>query len=431
MQNAENRGYTIIFITKSAIILFIRVQRFSAPILLDKGEQQMKAKKKIALISAVSALLLAGVAAITVIIHVIKDPTVLKQEAEDELKSFQFETYENLVFDCKVPDIEADKLYELKIDRDPKWADLERGKELLCKMSESFFGINLGSNEIKQDERNEHKLLYDHYLSKEKVGNEESQDGSSMLFSSHTFILADHNELRSIRFQKDVEACLPFIDIRNISSSEKITLNGKEIDLSEFVRKSEEEISKCCTGVFNEGETIRPYDAIKLRSMTDNSEYITLRFSHVIEGVEYNEDGFGGNDEGNIPLPSFVTVEMNDEGKIASIYNPFYYQITDKKEINKIIPLSKANDHLSEVLAPYLEYKVKNIDLKYVSVTNYLEKSGPVKLMWCYTLDEYGGGYGDPTNFFLKKTAFVDAVSGDVYLVDAKDRTSEIQENDN
>jgi hypothetical protein len=49
--------------------------------------------------------------------------------------------------------------------------------------------------------------------------------------------------------------------------------------------------------------------------------------------------------------------------------------------------------------------------------------------MWCYTLEEYSGGYGEPYNFFLKKVAFVDALNGDIYIANAHNRTCEVFEN--
>lgn len=338
----------------------------------------------------------------------------------------KFGTYKNLTFECNVPSVSADKFYEFKIERNADWSDLESEKDNFAKMVESFYGTSVDRSDIKQDDVNPNFM----YLRIFPRGVDETTGksiGDFQLYSSHTFLIDDSEELGKIRYKKNVKAYAPFIDLNK--SSEKVTLNGKEIDLQKFVKTAEDEIKRCCMDVLNEGETIKPYDAVKMKSSTDSSEYITLRFSHIIEGLPYNQDGFGGVEDGVAPLPSYIAVEMNDQGKIASVSNPYYFQITEKKEAGKIMTVKEATDHLSNELAPNVTYSIKKVDLKYVCVTNRDHVSETARPMWCYKIEDYDGGYGSPSNFFLTQTAFVDAINGNIYIANAHNRTCEVFEN--
>ena len=342
-------------------------------------------------------------------------------EVKEELKNYKFGTYKNLKFICDVPSVDAEKIYEFKIERNTEWTNLETEKEKLRKMVEVFFNIKIKNTEILSSELSPHTINYQRY----SIQNSEKKvSGYASLASSHTFILADYDELFKTRFQKDARACLPYINLNE--TSVKVTLNGKQIDLQAFVKKAENEIKQCCSDIINEGEEIKAFDAVKIKSSIDGNEYITLRFSHVIDGIAYNQDGFGGVEEGITPLPSYITVEMNDQGSIASIYNPYYYTITQKTEVKNILSLSKASDLLSKELAPNLTYEIKNVDIRYVNITNTQQTASVAKPMWCYTLEEYNGGYGEPYNFFLKKVAFVDALNGDIYIADALNNSCEV-----
>lgn len=380
-------------------------------------------KMKRTIYVSIALLILIGTIMMIVFLNSSKIRIVDFNEAKKELESYKFGEYENLKFNCSVPVIQSDKVYEISIDKGEQSYNEETSREEFISMLNSFFGIEINKENIHN--KSNSSIEYIHY----SENSTETTDKYAIAYASKTFLLNNEQELNMIRYGKDSSSCLPFIDLKEISSGDLITLNNKEVNLLSFVKEAEKEINRCCKSFFNEGEELRPYDAVKMRSSVDESEYITLRFSHILNGIEINEDGYSASPgDGQVTLPSFVTVEMNDEGKIASIQNYYYYNINDSSEISQIVPLSEATEHLSKELAPNLNYTVNRVDLKYVNLAESGQKEGALRPMWCYTIDEYNGGYGEPSNFFLTKTAFVDAQNGNVYITDSKERTFEIHE---
>ena len=341
----------------------------------------------------------------------------------NELDSYSFNEYENLEFECDVPSISADKVYQIKIERPSVINDAEASKKKLSQMASKFFGNEIDTANIIDTVNN--SVKYEHIPPNSVDGN---SDKYAELFASNTFLLNDSKLLHEIRYEKEVTAKAPFVKLSD-NTTKIITLNGNEVNLSELVEKAKNEIERCCADVLNTDEQIMPYDAVIMKSTIDGSEYITLRFSHIIEGIEYNEDGFAPTpDEGAVTLPSYITVEMTDDGEIATIQNYYYFSIKEKTELEKIAPLSEATDTLSNQLAPNYKYKVSNVSLKYVNLSECAQVDSELRPMWCYTLDEYSGGFGDPSNFFQTQNAYVDAQNGNVYLVDSKSRMFEIHE---
>lgn len=378
-------------------------------------------KKKALVLSVLAA---AAVAAAGVLIFRGKSiKTVKVEEVVKELESYKFSSYENLEFECDVPSIKADKLYQLKIERSTAIADTENAKENLSQMASAFFGDEIDTANIMDTDNN--SVKYEHT----PIGSsDEEQDKYAELYASKTFLLNDSKLLREIRYEKEVATKAPFIDLSD-NAAKSITVNGKEVDLSAFAQKAKGEIERCCADVLNKDEQIMPYDAVIMESSVDGSEYVTLRFSHIIDGIERSVDGFAPTpDEGVGTLPSYITVEMTADGEIASIQNYYYFSIKEKSEIEKIAPLSAATDTLSQQLAPNYKYKVRNVALKYVELSECGQTESELRPMWCYTLDEYSGGFGDPSNFFQTQNAYVDAQNGNVYLVDSKSRMFEIHE---
>ena len=378
-------------------------------------------KKKALVLSVLAA---AAVAAAGVLIFRGKSiKTVKVEEAAAELDDYSFSSYENLEFECDVPSIKADKVYQIKTERPTAHTDTASAKKKLAQMASAFFGDDIDTaNTIETDN---HSVKYEHT----PIGSsDEEQDRYAELFASNTFLLNDSKLLREIRYEKEVAAKAPFIDLSD-NAAKSITVNGKEVDLSEFAQKAKIEIDRCCADVLNKDEQIKPQDAVIMKSSIDGSEYVTLRFSHIIDGIECSVDGFAPSpDEGAVTLPSYITVEMTADGEIASIQNYYYFSVKEKSEIEKIAPLSAATDTLSQQLAPNYKYKVRDVALKYVELSECGQTESELRPMWCYTLDEYSGGYGDPSNFFQTQNAYVDAQNGNVYLADSKSRMFEVHE---
>lgn len=376
-------------------------------------------KKKVLAIAAAAALAVTALAVGVKLYNSRRLGLVEVSKANEELKGYKFDDYENLEFDCAVPTISTEKVYTFSVKRpDGKFEDERASKALLADMVSKRFGSDVKESDIIND---------DGELKFELKSEDGTQAVFATLFADGTFLLNDDIQLMRTRYGSEQTAIAPFIHLSGgFEAAGEVTLNGKAIDISDFAKTAEDEVLRCCEGAFNEGEDIKLYDAVKIKRNEDGAEYITFRFIHVLEGLGVNESGFAGApDSGRFALPSFLTVEMSDDKAIASVQNYYYYSVADKKSVEKILPLSEATELLSAQLAPYLKYKVTDVGLKYVNITEQGEEENELRPMWCYTLDEMSGGYGEPANFFLTHNAFVDAQTGDVYLSNSKEYTFE------
>lgn len=379
----------------------------------------MSKKKKLIIVAAAAVFAIAAIVVGVKLYNEKRLGLVETTAANEELKDYRFEKYENLEFECDVPTDSIDKVYTFSIaNPDGKFEDEQFSKKLLADMASKRFSMDIKESDIINDDG---ALKYEY----------ESDDGSKKifadLFADGTFLLNDDIQLMKTRYGSEQSAAAPFIHLWNgFDDVGEVTLNGKAIDIKDFAKAAEGEVRRCCEGAFNEGEDIRLYDAVKVKRTDDGIEYITFRFIHVLEGLAVNEGGYAGApDSGRFVFPSFVAVEMSDDKTISSVSNYFYYIIRDKKSVDKIVPLSRATELLSKQLAPYFKNKVTNVGLKYVNITEQGKEESELRPMWCYTLDEMPGGYGEPSNYFITHNAYVDAQTGDVYLSNSKEQTFE------
>jgi hypothetical protein len=73
-----------------------------------------------------------------------------------------------------------------------------------------------------------------------------------------------------------------------------------------------------------------------------------------------------------------------------------------------------------------LKYEVKEVDLKYCCYTKDTDGEFTYRPMWYFLLDEQEGG--DFANYFPEISAYVDAVSGDMYYCNSANMQLSINE---
>ena len=194
-------------------------------------------------------------------------------------------------------------------------------------------------------------------------------------------------------------------------------LSGEQYALKDAVSFTDGVIEKLTDKFFNGHTPMLANIAIVFFPETNEYSYI-LRYYHSIDGLFF-DDVSDANPDLDYLYGCYLDVEIRSKEKIFNISNYSYQQISDKKELSKMIPLSEAEKTLADVLAYKAEYTITECELKYVCIT-YMENNNPqYRPMWAFTLKEknseryvYAGENFDKIGFYI------DAVTGDYYYVD-------------
>ena len=364
----------------------------------------MNKRKKVVLIIVISVMVIVVIILLGLFLLNNKNNKTNKvsfKEVKKELETYEFGEYSNLKFDCQVPKINADKIYELVLV--PKSTSDEYEVDLLQNLIESYSGITVDKNEITLD-----NCAYINDIHGTKIGGH--------TFPDHTYTLWNGEKGR---FDPQYHVTEKTINLLNNEDykNEYYTDGDKQISVRETVDYVNDFIEDNLAQYFNSGEDIVLTDIMIAENSQTKEKYCALHYHHEYEGILVNDAGFSSL-ETNYLEPSFLEIVVFDVNNIEWITNRYYYSIEEANEVKDgIIPLSSATEMLSQKLAPFNSYKVSEVALKYVSVVNYGDENRVKKPMWCYTLNEYDF---NGAIFFPCLTACVDAQTGEVYLYDMK-----------
>lgn len=344
-------------------------------------------------------------------------------QVKDELTDHSFSSYDNLTFDCKPAPIETDEVYIITMkSRQWKSSD-ESTKSELKKYVDSIYSTDIDTGKMRFDfaltqqelesgeidssiERFNVNAVYDDVITAE------------LYAANNTFSASDFHDYS---YGGDSFPTLKAVyTASDLPKDEFEMLDGSRLTLDEAVREANEYIKKI-EPLFNEGSSYR-LKKVVAENCYDKGAVIDLRFEHVFFGLAVNDSGFDlVDDEASFAHAPYIEVKLLGRNYLGKINNS-HYDIIDKKEkVDKILPLSQAEKLASEKLAKNIRGTVKNVELKYVCVTNQGEDTHVYRPMWCFTLDEYEPDFRTMT-LSPQRTVFVDAVNSDVYYSDALSR---------
>ena len=179
-------------------------------------------------------------------------------------------------------------------------------------------------------------------------------------------------------------------------------------------------------------------DKLQLRTaikytLNDGSEQYVLRYEYVYDEVVVDEAGSYSKLDGTF-IPAYVEIRTSEPNVIGYL-NINEYKIVkeednedneDREEINeKILTLSGMLNCTADALAPYGTYKIDNIEFKYCCLYNYPDGTTlaneviDYRPMWVLRVHTgFTTSDKDPANVDPRMNIYVDAVSGDVYILD-------------
>ncbi|MBR1393418.1 MAG: RNA polymerase sigma factor [Ruminococcus sp.] len=183
-------------------------------------------------------------------------------------------------------------------------------------------------------------------------------------------------------------------------------------------------------------------DILKKNNMFDEGEEPQLSRIGVqhIEGrtvfdLHYVQKRFGltVNDNGFLPYegtlgvcsPEFDIFFMGN-GHPCYIRNCYSFSVDKKEKVDIAIDYEQAQKILAEGLAENLKFTVTEAALRYFGVRpSYGKPLGELHPTWCFTLEDNNIGHSDTHEefhfkYFPRYTAHVDALTGELYLVNAE-----------
>lgn len=324
-------------------------------------------------------------------------------EAKKELLDYTFGSHDNLIFKCLPLSVDAEELYEISTE-DDKELENEEVKGYCKKIAEIFSGKTVDLNDITIMNNGS---AYLNLSGEGDIGGE--------YYPSGTFTVWDRNETQKKGPGENYTVIKKINAFSDDYTNEYFTAENEKISVSETVEYCTDYINSNYSEYFNDGEELVLSDILILENKDNKTNYCALRYQHKYKGILVNDAGFPDIDTKYIK-PSFLEITVTGKNKIAQIDNRYYYHIKDVKKIkDKIIPLSEAENMLSEYLAPQRTYEVTEAALKYVCITE-MNAECNYRPMWCFTLLEYDWDYVD---YLPTITACVDVQSGEIFVYDS------------
>ena len=186
--------------------------------------------------------------------------------------------------------------------------------------------------------------------------------------------------------------------------------------IDEAISQADEYI-KTITPLFNENSSYR-LKRILIENYPGKGTVIDLRFEHIFYGLPVNDAGFDQvRDELSFVHAPYIEVKLLGKNYLGKINNSHYDIIESKEKVEKILPLSEAENLASQNLAPNITGTVSEVALEYVCVTNQQEQVHTFRPMWCFTLDNYNPVF-ESMELFPRRMIYVDAINGKTYYSD-------------
>lgn len=333
--------------------------------------------------------------------------------------------YDNLVIPKNISLRETDKLYRFSIRQIDDNFDLDSSenkeyKEKFIKLISDYSGTKINSTDIDFN-----VYEYDDTVSEELCYIDKINSIEYTYSTNGTFSIVDTEEIKN-----DVHGsnCVSFNLINASTDLEKL----KGIDgfsISEAINICDNQIvDKIGSSITEDKLNIYSVSIFKNADAT-YSYYIV--YAKEFLGLNLSESGEYLFADTGFVKPTYLAVQINEKKEIYSIMNMYsnIYDDSSIKEIegNSFISLETACGLLSDYLAEYNVYNIENIDLVYFLPTRFEVNSSKLK----YT--EYIPGYEitllsklnsekDNANLSPRKTAYIDIITGDIYISDSIDK---------
>lgn len=330
-------------------------------------------------------------------------------------------SYDNLIVDSAFEIPKVDKLFTFSISNKIAFNANEesevnvKAKKELCTLVKNYSGKIINEEdigfEVTENETNPYVTFY------------YDDDASNLEYTysiNGNFIIAD----TSIPNDVHNGECLSYSFIRN---GEKIVLDKEISGFSayEAIDFCNEKVASKIVPSIPEDELI-PHSIASYRFEDGTYSYCII-YAKKINGLTLSEAGEYAYVEDGFIKPTFVCVQVNDKRTINSIINYYpneYIESTFTEiEGESFISIDDAISSLSNYLAPELQYTIQSVDLTYFLPTKYINDYSEL----AYT--QYIPGYeivleskkSTQSNLFPRKTAYIDIVSGEIYITDSID----------
>ncbi|MCD7741156.1 MAG: hypothetical protein LUI06_03015 [Ruminococcus sp.] len=342
------------------------------------------------------------------------------EEANKELENYTFSEHDNLTFDCTVKNTDISKVVTFKSSHNLGEATDEEAQK--CKDL-----IYLISGETVDESMRE----YYEGMSGTAIYYGENSGGE--YYTGGTFITWKHDDADADMNERVVEKVLdPNDDLSGVSYK----VSGEDYPVEEAIEYCDDYIEKNLTGYFNDGEELKLTDIAVVKSeYYEDYEYV-MHYAHMIDGVAVDDCGITANAD-DYMHESYFELTLNAKDDIQFFNNRCYYQMEEVEDVKEIIPLSQAEQILSDTLSSNGGYKVSECELKYCCYvesgldvfseeyeSEWLKGSYTYEPMWSFTLQNYEGQNYE-ANYLKFRTAYVNAITGEVIYYDMNSDTLE------
>lgn len=323
-------------------------------------------------------------------------------EVNNELKDYNYSSYENLTFDCKVQNTDIGSIYKYKLHDHSDDSAGDEEKQNAYMLWKSL--VNNESVEPKY-ERDAENCWFARADKPYSYG--AFYCGGT--FGAASWAWGDTGmDINNSVVYKSLRGC---DDMR----SEQYRVGGEEYKITDAMKFCDDYIDKNLKQYFNKDEQLKLINVFVIENEMFDKYTYALRYAHLIDGVAI-DDCDSSDLEREYTRGSYLEIIMAGKDKIYSIENRCYQGSFDEKEkLDEIVPLSEAERILSKELAPNKKYTVTECELKYVCRTTANAKERYYKPMWSFTLEKYPNRSLD---LKINLTAYVDAVSGKVFMFD-------------
>ena len=337
------------------------------------------------------------------------------KEVSEQLTDYKFNEYENLTFDCTVKNTDFSTVYEqieIGWNGDDNSADPTEMKKRVSDMGKQMFGENIDYLDVIYDASNgDASAIY--------YGN----NVTVQLFYNNTFYLEKLNSNFKIEpedlesdNEDEYEKYRPKV-IKRLKPDDDLEkeiykVNGELYSLKDAAELARKKMDETISQYLDAKPMLSEMAVIYIPNM-DSYAY-EFRFSHFIEGVLVDEST-SDDPEKNYLRGSTLIIDIYEKDRINIVSNERYYNILEKDEVQKIIPLSEAEKIASDSLAPEHKYTVTECELKYVCLISDIHDKSYFKPMWVFVIDEYGENneFMSGSNNFPKIKLYIDALTGD------------------
>ena len=213
--------------------------------------------------------------------------------------------------------------------------------------------------------------------------------------------------------------------------NEVFSINGKDYSVKDAVADADSFLNKINIGRFiSDDEKISAKYAAVIKTYgseppdeegnppeTEPTYCYKLYYSILKEGIPFSETGgIPTDDDKGFPYNSYLDVVITEKGEIGAVEFQAYVNTNDEKECSeKMLTCDAALRRLSEYLSEYKVYDVSEVGIVYCAIAHENDEKLYYHPMWRVILEEY---QTDVNIQLFVKAAYIDMLSGDIYLFD-------------